>query len=63
MRYRRLWVAFGLVTVGSFSVLGYYGFEIYREAPPVPQGVVTTNGRVRPRDVVADVLGPVKTRK
>ena len=44
--YRRLWIAFALVIVGSFTVLGYYGSEIYRDAPPVPDQVVTTDGRV-----------------
>ncbi len=46
MEYRRLWIAFALVIVGSFTVLGYYGSEIYRDAPPVPEQVVTTDGRV-----------------
>ncbi len=30
----------------SFLVLGYYGTEIYRKAPPVPKQVVTTAGTV-----------------
>ncbi len=30
----------------SFLVLGYYGGEIYRKAPPVPKRVVTTDGQV-----------------
>ncbi len=30
----------------SFLVLGYFGSEIYRQAPPVPQRVVTTDGAV-----------------
>jgi nitric oxide reductase subunit B len=46
MSYRRLWIAFALVIVGSFAVLGYFGREIYRAAPPVPERVVTTDGRV-----------------
>ncbi|MCP4901127.1 MAG: nitric-oxide reductase large subunit [bacterium] len=46
MSYRKLWIAFILVIVGSFSVLGYYGAEIYRSAPPVPDRVVTTSGKV-----------------
>jgi nitric oxide reductase subunit B len=32
--------------VVSFAVLGYYGVEIYRQAPPVPDKVVTTGGKV-----------------
>ncbi|MFS4457900.1 nitric-oxide reductase large subunit [Bdellovibrio sp. HCB2-146] len=46
MENRRLWTAFLLVVVLSFAVLGYYGKEIYREAPPIPQKVVTTDGIV-----------------
>jgi nitric oxide reductase subunit B len=30
----------------SFAVLIYYGFEIYKQAPPIPDKVVTTNGIV-----------------
>jgi nitric oxide reductase subunit B len=30
----------------SFAVLGYYGIEIYRQAPPIPDKVVTTGGQV-----------------
>lgn len=46
MRYFKLWVALGVVIVVSFAVLGYYGYEIYRQAPPIPQRVVTASGRV-----------------
>ncbi|OJH39150.1 nitric oxide reductase large subunit [Cystobacter ferrugineus] len=46
MRYRRLWMAFLAVTLGSFFVLGYYGREIYRKAPPIPERVVTAGGKV-----------------
>ena len=44
MNTKRLWPAFRVVTTGSFAVLGYYGVELYREAPPIPQEVVTTDG-------------------
>lgn len=46
MQYKRLWLGFILVIVGSFAILGYYGFEIYREAPPVPDKVVTSSGEL-----------------
>ncbi len=46
MQNKRLWLAFGSVIVGSFLVLGYYGIELYREAPPIPDRVVTTDGQV-----------------
>jgi nitric oxide reductase subunit B len=46
MRYGRLWLGLAAVVVGSFGLLGYYGVEIYRLAPPVPDRVVTASGRV-----------------
>ncbi len=42
---KKLWIAFAVVLIGSFAVLGWVGVEIYREAPPVPERVVTTDGR------------------
>ena len=44
--YRKLWLALAAVITLSFLTLGYYGFEIYRLAPPVPERVVTTDGTV-----------------
>lgn len=46
MNYRRLWWGFGIVVVLSFAVLGYYGGEIYRQAPPIPERVATADGQV-----------------
>jgi nitric oxide reductase subunit B len=46
MQYARLWTGFLVVVVASFAVLGYFGVEIYQQAPPVPERVVTTDGRV-----------------
>lgn len=42
--YRRHWLAFAVVIVASFAVLGYYGTEIYRTAPPYPKAFVTDGG-------------------
>lgn len=44
MSMKKLWIAFGVVVVASFSVLIFYGVEIYREAPPIPDKVVTATG-------------------
>ena len=44
--YRKLWVSLICVITLSFLVLGYFGREIYREAPPLPQRVVTSDGTV-----------------
>ncbi len=41
---KKLWIAFGLVMSFSFAVLLYYGYEIYQQAPPIPEKVVTTGG-------------------
>jgi len=37
--YRRLWIAFALVVLLSFAVLGGYGFRIAAMAPPIPETV------------------------
>ena len=44
--YRNLWIALIAVITISFLVLGYYGREIYRLAPPVPKQVVSADGTV-----------------
>jgi nitric oxide reductase subunit B len=46
MHYNRLWVCLAFVMVTSFAILGYYGGEIYRQAPPVPERVVTSEGEL-----------------
>ncbi len=43
---RRLWIAFIIVVVGSFAVLGWSGIRIYQEKPPIPDRVVTTDGEI-----------------
>ncbi len=42
--HKSLWVVLGLVVGASFLTLGYYGAELYRQAPPVPQKVRTQAG-------------------
>ncbi|MGE5399567.1 MAG: nitric-oxide reductase large subunit [Ignavibacteriales bacterium] len=44
--YRRLWIGLGIVMAVSFLILGYFGSDIYHQAPPVPNRVVSTDGRV-----------------
>lgn len=46
MNSKKLWYGFTAVMVLSFAVLLYYGREIYREAPPIPDKVVTEDGTV-----------------
>src|ERR1043166_5785439 len=43
---KKLWFVFIGIFIASFSVLGWVGTEIFRQAPPIPREVVTTDGRV-----------------
>lgn len=45
-QYVKLWFAFAVVLIASFAGLGYYGVEIYRQAPPIPKQVVDSSGQV-----------------
>lgn len=46
MKTKQLWLGFTAVMTISFAVLLYYGREIYRQAPPIPDKVMTTDGTV-----------------
>ena len=46
MKTKQLWFGFITVMVVSFAVLLYYGSEIYRQAPPIPDKVLADDGRV-----------------
>lgn len=46
MKTRKLWIGFIAVMVFSFAVLLYFGREIYREAPPVPDKVIGPGGEI-----------------
>lgn len=41
---KKLWITFSIVIAISFFVLGYFGYDLYHQAPPVPEQVVTTDG-------------------
>ena len=43
---KRLWLAFGLVFVVSFAILGWIGTRIYQEMPPIPDKIAGTDGSV-----------------
>src|SRR5580765_3639757 len=43
---KKLWIVFIAIFVCSFAVLGWVGTEIFRQAPPIPREVVTTDGAV-----------------
>ncbi|TNE62756.1 MAG: nitric-oxide reductase large subunit [Alphaproteobacteria bacterium] len=43
-RYHRLWwLLIGILAV-TFALLGYFGREVYRQAPPIPNEVVAEDG-------------------
>ena len=46
MQYKKLWSAFGLIMLISFSVLGGVGYKAINNGPPIPAKVVTTDGRL-----------------
>ena len=41
---KKLWLVFGAVFFISFAILGWIGSEIFRQVPPIPKTVVTTDG-------------------
>ncbi|MDP1566086.1 MAG: nitric-oxide reductase large subunit, partial [Polaromonas sp.] len=43
--YKKLWFTLIGVVAITFSLLGYYGTEVYRQAPPIPDQVVTADGK------------------
>ena len=42
---KRLWMLFAAVLLMGFLVLGWVGTEIYREMPPIPDRIVTSDGQ------------------
>jgi nitric oxide reductase subunit B len=46
MSTKKLWFIFSAVMIVSFSVLGYFGYEIYQQKPPVPEKVISSSGNV-----------------
>ncbi|TWG39514.1 nitric oxide reductase NorZ apoprotein [Acidovorax delafieldii] len=44
--YRKLWFTLIGVLILTFSLLGYYGAEVYRTAPPIPDKIATAGGEV-----------------
>jgi len=52
---KKLWLIFIAIFVCSFGILGWVGTEIFRQAPPIPREVVTTDGQVViPAEMVSD---------
>ena len=43
---KRYWIAFTLVVLVGFMVLGWAGWRIYQEKPPIPEAVITSDGKI-----------------
>lgn len=53
--YRGLWGALIGVLIVTFGILGVSGVEVYRQAPPIPERVVSASGQVlATRDRILD---------
>ncbi|MGY6269660.1 nitric-oxide reductase large subunit [Achromobacter denitrificans] len=53
--YRKLWFTLIAVVAITFALLGFYGGEVYKQAPPIPGQVVTADGtRLFGRDDILD---------
>ncbi len=44
--YKKLWLTLIAVLIVTFTILGYYGAEIYRLAPPIPERVSSADAQV-----------------
>ena len=45
-QYKKLWFTLIGVLIVTFSLLGYYGTEVYRQAPPIPAQVTAPGGKL-----------------
>ena len=43
--HRKLWYLLGASLFAAFFILGFYGREVYRQAPPIPERVINADGR------------------
>jgi nitric oxide reductase subunit B len=43
---KKLWLTLIGVLLGTFLILGFFGREVYRQAPPIPARVETPDGRL-----------------
>jgi len=42
----KTWLVLGTTIIVAFIILGFFGREVYRQAPPIPEQVVTAAGEV-----------------
>jgi nitric oxide reductase subunit B len=43
---KRYWVALMCVLVGTFTILGFFGSEVYRQKPPIFEELKTSDGKI-----------------
>lgn len=43
-KYKKLWAILVIVLTVTFTILGYMGVEVYRQAPPIPKAYVSETG-------------------
>jgi nitric oxide reductase subunit B len=41
-----LWIVLAVAVTGAFVIVGFFGREVYRHAPPIPDQVVTEDGQL-----------------
>src|SRR5512133_3612147 len=46
MKNRTLWAGFAIISINCFCVLIYFGHELYRQKPPIPEKVISASGTV-----------------
>src|SRR5688572_22772558 len=52
---KKLWILLISIFIFSFAILGWVGVDIFRQAPPIPREVVTTDGTVLiPQEQIMD---------
>lgn len=53
--YRKLWWLLIAILIVTFSLLGYFGREVYRQAPPIPDVIMNTSGEyIMTRESILD---------
>lgn len=53
--YRSLWWILITIVAITFGLLGYFGSEVYRQAPPIPERIITESGQqLMSRDSILD---------
>ena len=43
---KKSWWILGTTVILAFLILGFFGREVYRQAPPIPERVITSDGQL-----------------